>query len=259
MFQFIVNFFDFFLYFPLFNFLVIIYNYVPGHDFGIAIIILTVIIRIIIYPLSVKAVASQAAMQKLQPQLRELQKKYKDDKEKQAKETLELYRREKINPFSGLFLALIQLPILIALYRVFWNGLKPEELSHLYQFVVNPVQINTMFLGLINLGDPNMIFAVLAGAVQFFQTKMLLPKTIKGVAKSGPDIASMMQKQMVYLFPIITVIILIKLPSALGLYWIVSGLFSMAQQWFILKRSKNIKVIPPISSLRGPAGPKQSP
>src|SRR3989338_3833048 len=239
MFQFIVNFFDFFLYFPLFNFLVIIYNYVPGHDFGIAIIILTVIIRIIIYPLSVKAVASQAAMQKLQPQLRELQKKYKDDKEKQAKETLELYRREKINPFSGLFLALIQLPILIALYRVFWNGLKPEELSNLYSFVANPIHFNAMFLNVMDLSKPNLAFAILAGILQFFQTKMLMPETKKGEVKSN-DISAIMQKQMVYFFPFITVIILLKLPSALWLYWIVSGIFSIVQQYFIFKK-------PPVS------------
>src|SRR3989344_783395 len=148
MFSFIVNFFNVFLYYPLFNSLVLIYNYIPGHDFGIAIILLTIIIRLILYPLSVKALQSQKALQKFQPQLQELQKKYKDDKEKQAKETLELYRKEKINPFSGLFLAMIQLPILIALYNVFWKGLKPEELGHLYGFISNPAHINAMFLGL---------------------------------------------------------------------------------------------------------------
>src|SRR5688572_820076 len=120
MFGFLVNAFNTVLYYPLFNLLVLIYNYLPGHDFGIAIIVLTIIIRFILYPVSVKALNSQKALQKLQPQIQELQKKYKDDKEKQAKETLELYRREKINPFSGLLLALIQLPILIALYNVFW-------------------------------------------------------------------------------------------------------------------------------------------
>lgn len=236
MFSFIVSIFDIFLYNPLFNSLVLIYNYLPGHDFGLAIIILTIIIRFLIYPLSVKALNSQKALQKLQPQLQELQKKYKDDKEKQAKETLEIYRKEKINPFSGLFLALIQLPILIALYNVFWNGLKPGELSHLYYFISNPVNINAMFLGLVDLSKPNLIFAALAGVTQFFQTKMLLPKIHKGEPKK-PDISLMMQKQMVYFFPFITIIILLKLPSALGLYWIVSGIFSIVQQYFIIKRS----------------------
>lgn len=237
MFEFVVNFFDFFLYFPLFNALVLIYDYLPGHDFGLAIIFLTLIIRIILYPLSVKALKSQKALQKFQPQIQELQKKYKDDKEKQAKETLELYRKEKINPFSGLLLALIQLPILIALYRVFWNGLKPEELQYLYAFVANPVHINAMFLRIMDLSKPNLIFAALAGILQFFQTKMLMPSLPKSQQKAG-DITSIMQKQMVYFFPFITVIILLRLPSALGLYWIASGIFSIAQQYIILRNNK---------------------
>ncbi|MBX4200705.1 YidC/Oxa1 family membrane protein insertase [Candidatus Parcubacteria bacterium] len=234
MFEFIAQFFNFFLYFPLFNSLVLIYDYLSWHDFGIAIIILTVVIRLILYPVSVKALKSQRALSSLQPQLQELQKKHKDDKEKQAKETMELYRREKINPFSGLLLALIQLPILIVLYRVFWNGLKPEELSQLYSFVANPGHINTMFLGILDLSKPNLIFAIIAGAIQFVQTKMLMPTTAPGQPK-GNDMAAMMQKQMVYFFPFITVVILLRLPSALGLYWIATGIFSIGQQYFLLK------------------------
>src|SRR3989344_3607415 len=208
MFGFLVNIFNVFLYRPLFNFLVLIYNYLPGHDFGIAIIILTIIIRIIIYPLSVKALHSQKILQKLQPQLQEIQKKYKDDKEKQAKETLELYRTEKMNPFSGLFLVLVQFPILIALYNVFWKGLKSGELNNLYSFVLNPVNINSTFLGIIDLSKPNLLFAILAGIIQFYQTKMLMPGQSKKNPGEGPNISSMMQKQMLYFFPFITVIIL---------------------------------------------------
>ena len=234
MFGFIADIFNAILYQPIFNLLVVLYNYLPGHDFGLAIILVTVIIRLILYPVSVKALHSQKALQALQPKIQEIKKKHKDDKEKQAKETLGLYKKENINPFGGLFLALVQLPILIALYQVFWNGLKPEQLSHLYSFVASPGQINAMFLGMVDLAKPNIWFALVAGLVQFFQTKMLIPKTPKSQSKEG-DIASMMQKQMVYLFPVITVIILLKLPSALGLYWIVSGLFSIVQQYFIFK------------------------
>ena len=234
MFEFIINIFDILLYRPLFNALVLLYNYIPGHDFGIAVILLTVIIRIALYPVAVKALNSQKVLQKLQPKLQEIQKKFKDDKEKQAKETMELYRAEKINPFGGLFLALIQLPILIALYMVFWEGLKPSELANLYNFVLNPVTINANFLGMIDLSKPNIAFAILAGVLQFFQTKMMLPKASKS-AGSGPDFSQIMQKQMVYFFPVLTVIILLGLPSAIGLYWTVSGIFSIIQQYFILK------------------------
>ncbi len=237
MFGFLINIFDIVLYYPLFNLLVLIYNYLPGHDFGLAIIFVTIIIRLVIYPISVKALNSQKALQRLQPQIKEIQKKYKEDKEKQAKETLSLYKKEKVNPFSGLFLALLQLPILIALYRVFWNGLKPGELLNLYNFVANPGTINPIFFSTMDLSKPNLIFAISAGILQFFQTKMLIPKVGKGEVKSS-DISTIMQKQMVYLFPFITVIILLKLPSALGLYWIVSGAFSIIQQYFIFKKPK---------------------
>ena len=100
MFETIASFFFTILYQPLFNGLVLLYNYIPGHDFGAAIIFLTLIIRLVLYPISVKAVNSQRSLQKLQPQMKEIQEKYKTDKEKQAKEVLDLYKKEKINPFS---------------------------------------------------------------------------------------------------------------------------------------------------------------
>ena len=238
MFDSLIHFFYIILYQPLFNLLVLLYNYVPGHDFGIAIIFLTVIIRVILFPVSVKAVNSQRGLQKLQPKIQEAQKKYKDDKEKQAKEILELYKTEKINPFSGLLLAIIQLPILIALYQVFWNGLNPKELVSLYSFVVNPGPINSFFLNVIDLSKPNLIFAVLAGLTQYFQTKMLMPSAPDGKTSSTPDFSKVMQKQMVYFLPVFTVIILIGLPSALGLYWTASGIFSIVQQYFIFEKNK---------------------
>ena len=243
MFESLVNFFYIVLFQPLFNSLVVLYNYLPGHDFGIAIIFLTIIIRIILYPVSVKALNSQKALQALQPKMQEIQKKHKDNKEQLAKETLELYRKEKINPFSGLFLAIIQLPILIALYTVFWKGLNPAELANLYSFVYNPGEINSIFLGIIDLSKANFVLAVLAGIFQFFQTKMLMPKNspIKG---KGSDMSQIMQKQMVYFFPFLTVFILMNLPSAIGLYWIVSGLFSIIQQYFILKKSPKLSNSP---------------
>jgi len=240
MFESLSNFFYVILYQPLFNSLIALYNFIPGHDFGIAIIALTVIIRIILFPISVKAVNSQRGLQKLQPKLQEIQKKYKDDKEKQAKEILELYKTEKINPFSGLLLALIQLPILIALYRVFWGGINPKVITGLYSFVANPGHLNLLFFHIVDLSKPNLYFAIVAGLVQYFQTKMLVPKSNSGkINKSNEaDFAQVMQKQMLYFFPIFTVIILINLSSALGLYWIVSGLFSIGQQYLIFKKDK---------------------
>ncbi len=226
------------LYKPLFNSLILIYNYIPGNDFGVAVIVLTIIIKTILIPLSVKSVKSQKSLQDLQPKLKEIQEKHKDDKEKQANEILKIYKTQKINPFSGIFLAFLQIPILLALYMVFNNGLKSSELVNLYSFVSNPISINFLFLNIIDLSKPNMLFALIAGAVQYLQTKMLLPKTKtkKNLSEAGGDITKAIQFQTTYFLPIFTIIILLNLPSALGLYWTVSGLFSATQQHFILKK-----------------------
>jgi len=229
-----MNFFNVILYQPLFNLLIILYNCIPGGDFGIAIIILTLIIRALLVPLSIKSIRSQKQLQDIQPKIKEIQEKYKNDKEKQAQELLEIYKKEKVNPFGSLFLTFIQLPILIALYNVFRNGLNSGELANLYSFVAAPGQINTLFLGIVDLAKPSILFAVIAAVCQYLQTKTLLPKT-KMPAGAGADFTKAMQFQMTYLLPFMTFLVLFKLPSALGLYWIVGGLFSTVQQYLILK------------------------
>lgn len=234
------------LYKPLFNALVFLYEYLPGHDFGVAVIVLTLLIRIVLYPLMVKSIKSQKVLQGLQPKLKEIQQKYKDDKETQTKETMALYKKEKINPFGGCLPLLLQFPILIALYRVFWKGLLPGAMDSLYPFVSNPGTIDPNFLNVMNLGQPSIILAVLAGIAQFFQTKMTVPKTQKAKNEGGQtaQFSDMMQKQMLYFFPIFTVFIVWKLPSAIGLYWIVTSLFSIFQQYLIYKPQKESLIKP---------------
>ncbi|HXK32075.1 MAG: hypothetical protein A2Z68_01505 [Candidatus Nealsonbacteria bacterium RBG_13_38_11] len=235
-----VNAFNALLYQPLFNALIFLYQFLPGKDFGVAVIALTIIIRIILYPLMLKSIRSQKILAELQPQIQEIQQKYKNDKEKQSKEMMALYQKEKINPLGGCFPLLLQLPILIALYRVFWNGLAPGAMNSLYSFVSSPGEINPSFLGLINLAEPSAVLAVLAGILQFFQTKMLTPKTKKTVAKGDQmaQFSNIMQKQMLYFFPLFTVFILWKLPAAIGIYWAITALFSIFQQYLITKPQK---------------------
>jgi len=231
--------FNIIFYKPLFNSLVFLCNTIPGHDFGIAVISLTLIIKTLLVPLSVKSVKSQRELQDLQPKIKEIQDKYKNDKEQQAKEVLEIYKTKKINPFGGVFLALIQLPVLIALYYVFRNGLNSSELVNLYGFITGPTNVNTLFLNIFDLTKPNLFFAIIAGICQFFQTKMMLPKQKASSSDKGADFTRAMQIQTTYFLPVFTVIILLSLPSALGLYWIVGGLFSTVQQYYILKKIKN--------------------
>ena len=243
--DFFISAFNTILYQPLFNALVWLYQYLPGHDFGIAVIALTILIRVAFYPLMVKSIRSQKVLSELQPKIQEIQNQYKGDKERQAKETMALYKKEKINPFGGCFPLLIQLPILIALYRVFWKGLQPGATSALYSFVSDPGIINSFFLGLIDLSKASAPLAVIAGITQFFQTKMMMPKTKKIQKKEGqgPQFSDMMQKQMLYFFPIFTVFILWTLPSAIGLYWIITALFSIGQQYLVF-RKKEVPVNP---------------
>ncbi len=213
--------------------LIWIYNIVPGNDLGIAIILLTILIRFILYPLSKKAIQSQKAISFLQPKIKEIQKKYKN-KEEQAKVMMELYKKHKVNPMAGCLPILIQLPILIALYRVFFSGLNMETLNILYGFIQRPDSLNLMFLGLINLSQKNIFLAILAGFFQFIQSKMILPQNItKDKSKSGGlDFSSIMSQQMLYFMPMITIFIAWNLPSALPLYWIVITIFGIVQQYF---------------------------
>lgn len=241
--QILIDFFNIFLYQPLLNALILLYEYLPGHDFGIAVIVLTVAIRILFYPLTAQSIRSQKKMSELQPKLQQIQKQHKDNKENQTKAMMELYRKEKFNPLSGCLPLLIQLPVLIALYQVFWKGFQPEQLSYLYSFVSFPGEINPVFLGIINLSNPNIILAVAAGIAQFFQSKTMVPKKpeTKKIKDGGPQISQIMQKQMIYIFPVITFFILCNLPSALGLYWIATAAISVIQQRSIMGRQDNIK------------------
>lgn len=238
--SFFIDVFNSILYQPLFNALIWLYQFLPVHDFGLAVIVLTVLIRFLLYPVMIQSIKSQKQMQEIQPRLQEIREKYKHDKEKQSRAMMEFYQKEKINPFSGCFSMLIQFPILIALFLVFkafQGGLDLTELGTLYSFVPSPGNIaEPMFFGLINLATPNLVLAFLAGLTQFFQTKMLTPKTKKSPAKDQMgQFSQMMQKQMLYLFPAFMVLILIRLPAAIGLYWIITALFSIGQQALIFK------------------------
>lgn len=231
-----IKFFHVTLWQPLFNLLILLYNYLPGSNLGVAIISLTVLIRIILYPLQDKATKSQLALQSLQPKLKEIQKKYKNDREGQAKAAMQLYKTEKINPFSSFLILLIQFPILIVLYRLFWQGIQEENFQYLYGFVQQPDVINSLFLG-VNLNQPSLIIAALAGLAFFFQAKINAPKTdSKKKLDNKAMFGQMFQKQMVYVFPVFLVFILTRLPAALGLYLLVSGALTALQQYYAKKK-----------------------
>lgn len=225
------------LYTPVFNALIFIYELLPIRDFGLAVIVSTLLIRLIMHPFVNQSIRSQKLLSDLQPKVKEVQEKYKNDKEKALKETMALYKKEKISPFSGILPLLVQFPILVAFYKVFWWVFKPGAMADLYSFVPDPGYINPMFLGFINLAEGSIFIAIFAALAQFFQTKMLAPKQIKTKDKNNKtdQFAGMMQKQMLYFFPVLTLFFLLALPSAVGLYWLITSVLTIIQQSFILK------------------------
>ncbi len=218
---------------PLFNFLVYIYDTIG--DIGIAIIILTLIVKIILFPLTKKSIKSQRELQILQPKIKEIQEKYKKDKQEMSKEMLRMYKKHNVNPLGGCLPILIQLPILIALYEVFRKGFNASSLDFLYSFVPNPGIINPFFLNLVNLAETSLILAIIAAAAQYFQGYFMQLKMKFAPVQNGnkADFAQIMQKQMLYMMPVMILIFSLSLPAALPLYWIVNTLFTLGQELYI--------------------------
>jgi len=234
------NLFHVILYLPLLNLLVFFYNITPLHDIGIAIILLTVVIRIILFPLTLRSLKVQKGMQDLQPKIDELKRKYKGQKDIMAQELMKLYKEEKVSPFSSCLPILLQIPILWALFRVFSTGLKSQALAGIYPFIANPGVLSHISFGYFDLAKPNYILAGLAAIAQFFQSKMLPMKRpeVKGQGSKDEDMAAIMNKQMLYFMPVMTFIIGITLPGGLSLYWLLSTLFMLLQQWYFLRNHK---------------------
>jgi len=237
--------FNEFLYRPLLNLLFLIYNFIVA-DLGIAIILLTIIIRLILLPLFYKGARDQTIIQKITPQIRELQKIHKEDKEKQVKEILKVYKEHKVSPFTGFLLLLIQIPILIALYKVFSNGFSENVLSNLYSFITVSSPVNSTFLGIVDLNLKNTYIAVLAGVLQYLQTKLMMMvskqknqkenQAVLDKADKMADLANQMSKNLMVMGPLLTVAVLYSLPSAVGLYWLTTSVFSVIQQIIINKK-----------------------
>jgi YidC/Oxa1 family membrane protein insertase len=209
------------------------YNTIPGHDVGVVIIIITILVRLVLSPLMHRQLKSQHAMTGLQPKLDEVREKHKENREEQAKAIMALYKEHGVNPLGSCLPLLVQLPILFGLYQVFVKALR-GNLDGLYAFVSNPGSINPNFLGFVNLAERNIPLAILAGALQYVQSRMLIKK---GGSSSDPT-AQAMQLQTLYVLPALSVFIAWSLPAGLPLYWVVTTLFAIAQQYYIMKKSQ---------------------
>lgn len=229
---------------PVLNLLVFLYSTISFQDLGIAIILLTIIIKALLLPLSQKSIKVQRSMQEIQPEIEEIKNKYKDNKEEQGRALMRLYKEKKVNPFSSCLPLIIQLPFLIAVFQVFRSGID-KNLDLVYPFLANfqPETINYIAFGFLDLEKPNIVLAVLAGAAQFWQAKMMMNikkqkkvENKEGDKKKVEGMAEMMSKQMLYVMPVLTVIIGSQLPGGLTLYWLVVTLLTAAQQLYVFKK-----------------------
>ena len=180
-------------------------------NFGVSIIIVTILIKIMLLPLTLKQDKSMKEMKKLQPELEKIKEKYANDKQMLNIKTMELYKEHKVNPLGGCLPLLLQLPILFALFGVLRNGIIPKDSSFLWLKLSVP--------------DPFYVLPVLNGAVSFFQQKLM------GSADSNPQM-----KNMMYIFPVMMIYISYRMPSGLQLYWLTSSVLAVVQQYFIMKK-----------------------
>ncbi len=217
---------------PILNGLIFLYDIIPGRDLGIAIIVLTVIIRLILWPLTAKGLKNQKALARIQPDIAEIKKKYKD-REAQAKALMALYTANEISPLGGLLPVIIQIPVIIALWRVFMRSAN-LDFGALYHFVAMPPGIHPFLLGAVDLSARSGILALLSGILQYFQAKMIIPKEEKKSA--APDFSRIMSKQMLYFMPIFSVVIFWSLLAALPLYWTVVTIMTIIQQYLAEKK-----------------------
>lgn len=266
-----MNIFDILILQPIFNVLMLIYGLIPGGDFGVSVILLTVIIRFLMWPLIKKQLHQTKAMREMQPELKRIKVKAKGNKQLEAQMMMELYREKGISPFGSIGILLVQLPIFIALYQTInivtrnrdligkytYNPL--ESIPAIRDLVANPDGFNETFAGFINLtksalGQPEiywpiLILAIAAAVFQFFQSKQITPqsdgkKKLRDLMKEQAngknvdqsEINAIVSGRMIMFLPIMTLVISLYLPGALVLYLATQSAVAILQQWYILNR-----------------------
>jgi len=229
---------------PIYNILIFIINHITFGDVGFAIILVTIIVKLILSPLTRKSIRSQILMKKMEPELKKIKKDF-PNKEEQAKKTFELYKKNGTNPFSGCLVILLQLPVIFALYYVFYKGLALDP-KLVYSFINIPTQVFTNFLGLIEMNSHSIVLGVLAGVTQFIQGYLSTPAKPKvEIIKEGEipekksfqdELSSSMQMNVRYILPVFIAFIAWKISAAVALYWITSNIFTIVQEWYIRRK-----------------------
>ncbi len=231
---------------PLYNLLIALYDIVPPHDFGIAIILTTIVIKVLMLHVSHVQIENQKKMQELQPEIKKLREKYKNDKQRQAQEMMALYKKHNTTPVAGCLPLIIQIVVFFAFYKILLDMKGAEiavDTARLYSFVPNPTTISATLFS-VDISVPSPLLAVLTAAAQYYQMKMMLAhyappsrqKPSDGDAPDIQDFAEILSKQMLYIAPGMMLIVGMTFPGGLTLYWLTSTVFTIAQQFFIMRK-----------------------
>jgi YidC/Oxa1 family membrane protein insertase len=231
---------------PIYNILIFIIDNITFGDVGFAIILVTLIVKLALSPLTRKSIKSQILMKKMEPEIKQIKKDF-PNKEEQAKKTFDLYKKYGTNPFSGCLVILLQLPVIFALYYVFYKGITIDS-SLIYSFIQAPTSLHTNFLGLIEMGSKSIVLGLLAGITQFIQGYLsapIKPKKIEIVKEIGKtdepktfqeQLSESMQMNVRYVLPVFIAFIAWKISAAVAIYWIVSNIFTIVQEWYIRRQ-----------------------
>lgn len=228
---------------PVYNALVFFIDIIPGGDVGLAIIATVLLVKTILLPLSIKAVKTQKVMREIEPKLKEIKEKYKNDRQQQAQAMMEVYKEAGMNPLASLFLVFIQIPIIIALYFSVYSGggiaLPDINLDILYGFVAAPVNVTMDFLGLVDITERSALLALGAGITQYIHVTLTMPAPPPKEEGAAPDLKAdfmrNMHTQMKYVMPVLITIVAYSISAAIALYFLVSNLVTIAQEYFIRK------------------------
>jgi len=231
-----ISFFHAILYVPIYNLLIFFVDIIPNGDVGVAVILVTIVVKLIISPFSISATKTQRRMKFVEPQMKEIREKYKDDREMQAKETLSLYKNNGIKPFSSILVMFLQLPVIIALYYVFRHEhLLSPNTALIYHFVALPTHISPLFLGIFPTTGHVLTLAAIAALFQFFQAYVTIPvpEKVKGAkTATTEDFARAMSIQSRFVLPIIIGVIAYT-AGALALYFITSSIAGILQEYYV--------------------------
>lgn len=272
---------------PIFNVLALIYALLPGHNFGLALIIFTVVVRLALWPLLKKQLGHTKAMRSLQPELKNIKKKAAGDRQKESAMVMELYKEKGISPFGPIGIMVVQLIILLGLYSglrrvvehpgAMVNFAYPaiQHLSWMQHLAHNIGQFDETLFGWVDLSRaatgthglyiPALLIVLASATVQFYQSKQILPndknaRKLRDILKAAGDgkqadqaeVQAATSRSMLFFMPIIIFFVTVNLPSALGLYWLVGGLVAIAQQSIILREDET-----ELESLADAPSPKQ--